>query len=116
MSECCDLLCLDLPKAETVRAAQPDPGQAELLAARAAALGDPTRLAVACALAEADELCGCDLAWVTGRSQAVVSHHVKALKSAGLARSRRDGKLVMHALTDVGHALLRAVRATQVAA
>lgn len=116
MSAGCDLLCLDLPKAERVRAVQPTPEVAGELAARAAALGDRTRLAVACALADADELCGCDLAWVTGRSQGVVSHHVKALKTAGLAQSRRDGKLVMHALTDDGHALLAAVRGAQVTA
>ena len=113
MSDACDLLCLDLPKAEVVRAAQPDAEAAGRLAARAAALGDPTRLAVALALADAEELCGCDLAWVTGRSQGAVSHHVKALKHAGLARSRRDGKLVMHGLTPSGRALLDAVRATE---
>jgi DNA-binding transcriptional ArsR family regulator len=50
---------------------------------------------------------------VTGRSQGAISHHVKALKHAGLARSRRDGKLVMHALTPSGRALLDAVRSTE---
>ncbi|MBA2637217.1 MAG: winged helix-turn-helix transcriptional regulator, partial [Solirubrobacterales bacterium] len=76
-------------------------------------LADATRLRVACALHDGGELCGCDLAWITGRSQAIVSHHVKALKHAGLVRSRREGKLVMHALTPAGEQLLAAVRETE---
>ena len=34
------------------------------MAERAKALADPTRLTLAAALADADELCVCDLAWV----------------------------------------------------
>lgn len=45
------------------------------------------------------ELCGCDLAWVLEKPQNLVSHHVRALRGAGLARSRRDGKMVMYSLT-----------------
>jgi DNA-binding transcriptional ArsR family regulator len=33
---------------------------------------------------------------------------VRALRSAGLAASRREGKMVLYALTDAGRALLRA--------
>jgi DNA-binding transcriptional ArsR family regulator len=57
-------------------------------------LADPTRLAPAAALATADELCVCDLAWVSGRAGNLVSHHVRALRTAGLAQSRRDGKMI----------------------
>lgn len=105
----CDLLCLDLPKAETVRARRP--GQEALAAAaeRAKALGDPTRLAVAAALREADELCVCDLAWVTERSDKLVSHHARALRGAGLVVSRRDRRMVLYSLTDAGRALLESV-------
>ena len=46
----CDLLCLDLPKAERVRKNLPSSEELELWAAGAKALGDPTRLAVALAL------------------------------------------------------------------
>lgn len=51
----------------------------------------------------------CDLAWIAERSEKLVSHHVRVLKAAGLVRSRRDGKMVMYALTAAGHALLDAV-------
>jgi ArsR family transcriptional regulator, lead/cadmium/zinc/bismuth-responsive transcriptional repressor len=101
-----DLLCLDLPKAERLRAEAPSGAQLERAAARAAALSDPTRLQVAVALRDGDELCVCDLAWVTGRSDKLVSHHARALRTAGLVVSRRDGKMVMYSLTGAGRALL----------
>jgi DNA-binding transcriptional ArsR family regulator len=50
-----------------------------------------------------------DLAWVTERSDGLVSHHARALRAAGLVRSRREGKMVLHELTDAGAALLEAV-------
>ena len=109
MNESCDLLCLDLPKAEAIRATQPEPQAAGRAAAIGQALADPTRLGIAAALAQADELCGCDLAWVTGRSQKLVSHHLKVLRSAGLVSSRRDGKVIFHALADDARSLLGVV-------
>jgi DNA-binding transcriptional ArsR family regulator len=106
MSDRCDVLCLDLPLAERIRAGLPSLAEAERAAGRAKALADPTRLLIAAALAA--ELCVCDLAWIVGRSQNLVSHHVRALRTAGLAESRRDGKLVMYQLTDAGRDLLAA--------
>jgi DNA-binding transcriptional ArsR family regulator len=109
----CDLLCLDLPRAEAIRA-QLDLGAAEAAAARAKALGDPTRLLIALALREGDELCVCDLAWIAGRAENLVGHHLRALRIPGLARSRRDGKVVFYTLTETGRALVDAhVAATE---
>jgi DNA-binding transcriptional ArsR family regulator len=106
----CDLLCLDLPKAEALRARRVGLAVAEEAAARAKALADPTRLTLAVALRDAEgELCVCDLAWVAERSEKLVSHHVRALRTAGLVRSRRDGKMVMYALTETGRSLLDSV-------
>jgi DNA-binding transcriptional ArsR family regulator len=105
----CDLLCLDLPKAEALRHARPDAGALASAAAAAKALADPTRLTVAAALRDGGELCVCDLAWVTERSDKLVSHHVGRLRAAGLVRARREGKMVMYELTEAGSALLGAV-------
>jgi ArsR family transcriptional regulator, lead/cadmium/zinc/bismuth-responsive transcriptional repressor len=110
----CDLLCLDLPKAEAARSRLPAAGILDAWAAGAKALSDPTRLAVAVALAESGEACVCDLAWIVARDEKLVSHHVRALRVGGLARSRRDGRMVMYELTDRGRALLAAVTATPV--
>ncbi|TNC29163.1 ArsR/SmtB family transcription factor [Amycolatopsis alkalitolerans] len=105
----CELLCLDLDRAEALRVALP---QGDLVARRAErlrALGDPTRLRIAHALHVGDELCVCDLAWIVGSSQGLVSHHLRQLRSAGLVASRRDGKLVMYRLNAAGHRLLTTI-------
>jgi ArsR family transcriptional regulator, lead/cadmium/zinc/bismuth-responsive transcriptional repressor len=104
----CELLCLDLPRAEELREGRLDRHVAESLAASAKALGDPTRLTLAVALRDGGELCVCDLSWVLEQAENLVSHHVRVLRQAGLARSRRDGKMVLYSLTDHGLALLAA--------
>ena len=108
----CDLLCLDLPTAERLRMGRLDLDVADAAAGSARALSDPTRLAVAAALLGADELCVCDLAWIVERAQNLVSHHVRTLRTHGIVHSRRDGKMVMYALTDHGRELLAAVLQT----
>lgn len=105
----CELLCLDLPKAEAVRARMLDPDRARDAAALAGALGDPTRLGLAAALGEADELCVCDLAWIVGRSDKLVSHHLRVLRQAGLASFRREGKIAFYSLTETGRRLVDAM-------
>jgi ArsR family transcriptional regulator, lead/cadmium/zinc/bismuth-responsive transcriptional repressor len=102
----CDLLCLDLPKAEALRATRIDSEQAQRVGDQLKALGDPTRLMIAAALADGGELCVCDLAWVSERAENLVSHHLRLLRSAGLVNSRRDGKMVLYEMTERGHALL----------
>jgi ArsR family transcriptional regulator, lead/cadmium/zinc/bismuth-responsive transcriptional repressor len=109
--DCCELLCLDLPSAESLRRSRLDERTALQLAAGAKALGDPTRLTIAAALRDGGELCVCDLSWVAERAENLVSHHVRALRSAGLVRSRRQGKMVMYELTDRGRALVEIVLA-----
>jgi DNA-binding transcriptional ArsR family regulator len=111
----CDLLCLDLAKAERVRKGLLSVEERELLAGGAKALGDPTRLAVALALEAGESACVCDLAWIVSRDERLVSHHARQLKAAGIARSKREGKMVMYELTERGRVLLAAVRGQVVA-
>jgi len=105
----CDLLCLDLQVAERLRKKRLAPEDADAAAGKARALSDPTRLMLAAALLEANELCVCDLAWIAERSQTLVSHHVRALRTHGIVRSRREGKMVMYSLTEEGQTLLASV-------
>ena len=107
----CELLCLDLPVAEALRRERLDPTVAREAAARARAVADPTRLTLASALLHADELCVCDLSWISERSQNLVSHHLRTLRAGGLVTSRRQGKMVMYALTGDGRTLVESVLA-----
>ena len=107
--ERCDLLCVDAPRAEAIREGLLGIEAARAAAERARALSDPTRLMLAAALREGGELCVCDLAWISGRAQNLVSHHLRLLRTHGLVTSRRDGKLVMYSLTSEGGELLGAV-------
>ena len=106
----CDLLCLDLDVAERIRTRL---GRRDVelrdAANRARGFSDPTRLSLAAALADAGELCVCDLAWISGRSQNLVSHHLRALREQKLVDSRRVGKMVMYSPTEDGRNLLDAV-------
>jgi DNA-binding transcriptional ArsR family regulator len=105
----CDLICIDAPRAEAIRGKLLGEEATRVAAERAKALSDPTRLTLAEALREGEELCVCDLSWIAGRSQNLVSHHLRTLRSLGMVRSRRDGKLVMYSLTSEGRSLLSAV-------
>jgi ArsR family transcriptional regulator, lead/cadmium/zinc/bismuth-responsive transcriptional repressor len=107
----CDLLCLDLPRAEALRAARVDERVAQSIAAQCRALSDPTRLTIALALLDGDELCVCDLAWILERAQNLVSHHLRSLRNEGLVDYRRDGKMALYSLTVRGRELLGLVAA-----
>ena len=107
--ETCELLCLDIPKAESIRENLPGLETMTDASSRAKALSDPNRLGIAIALDQGGEMCVCDLSWVVGRQDKIVSHHLRLLKGAGVATSRKDGKMVLYSLTETGATLLRAV-------
>ena len=115
MSDACDLLCLDLPAAERVRASMPAPESIAALAAAAQACSDPTRLALLWAL-DAQELCVCDLTWVVSRPQNLVSHHLRRLRDAGMVTTRREAKVVFYDLTGGARRMLRAFATLEVPA
>src|SRR5437867_10042412 len=64
------------------------------------------------ALARGGELCVCDLAWIVGRAQNLVSHHLRTLRAEGLAESRRAGKFVFSRLRRWGRACTPTPRGT----
>ena len=70
-----------------------------------AALGDPTRLRIVAALAK-EELCVCDLAATIGQSESAVSHQLRLLRTLGIVRARREGRLAYYALDDAHVAAL----------
>lgn len=64
------------------------------------ALSDPTRLKIAFAILQAKELCVCDVANVLDSSMATASHHLRLLRNMGLAKYRKEGKMVYYSLDD----------------
>jgi DNA-binding transcriptional ArsR family regulator len=64
------------------------------------ALADDTRVKIAFALSEENELCVCDVANIVGCTTATASHHLRLLKNLGLAKYRKEGKLVFYSLDD----------------
>ena len=86
-----ELICVDNASGDgsfdRIRAAVPDNATVQAAAAAARGLADGTRLSIAAALATGEELCVCDMAWVVGLSQGLVSHHLRQLKNASLVSS-----------------------------
>lgn len=102
------LLHLTAAEGRRLRAGRPEAADAERVAAAYAALADPTRLSLALSLRGDHELCVCDLAWISERSQTLVSHHMKQLRQQGLVSARKQGKMTMYRLTERGEVLLDA--------
>lgn len=71
-----------------------DVEQAAELASAFAALADPVRLRLLSLVAEAGEVCSCDLQEPLGKSQPTVSHHTKVLSEAGLLVGEKRGRWV----------------------
>ena len=59
-----------------------------------AALADPVRLRLLSLIADAGEVCSCDLLKPLGKSQPTVSHHTKVLSEAGLIAGEKRGRWV----------------------
>jgi len=95
----CDEQIVHMDAVRTAREHLPTTDAIASMSALFGALGDPTRLRVVAALA-AQELCVCDLAATLGVSQSAVSHQLRLLRSLGLIRPRREGRLVYYSLDD----------------
>lgn len=87
MTDCCEPIAGGLAHAEATE-----------LAGLFKALADPARLMIVSMLANADEVCVCDLTEPLGLSQPTVSHHIKQLREAGFITSERRGKWIYHRL------------------
>lgn len=81
------------------------------VALRLKALADPVRVRLMSLLLAADEVCTCDLAPAVGLTEATVSHHLSALKKAGLITDgeRRGMNVFYRARRDSLVALCRVI-------
>jgi ArsR family transcriptional regulator len=76
-------------------------------AALLGAIAHPKRLAIVAALARR-ELCVCELVDALGLPQPLVSHHLAALRGAGVVQDRRDAHWVYYSLAPAAVDDLRA--------
>jgi DNA-binding transcriptional ArsR family regulator len=84
---------------ERLRAGVVSEATAARLAEAFRLLGDTTRVRLLDALAHGEQ-CVCDLAAIVGISESAVSHQLRLLRGARLARPRRRGRMVFYALDD----------------
>jgi DNA-binding transcriptional ArsR family regulator len=86
------------------------PAELEAAATLLRLLGDPRRLQLIRLLGSA-ERCVCEFQEILGWPQNLISHHLGALRRAGLVQARRDAQWVYYSLMPEGfehaHGLLR---------
>ena len=96
----CDVRVVDPERVRAVRARLVTAAETERMAAVFKVLADPSRCRLVAAIIEAGELCVCDLAATVDMSESNVSHHLRVLRSHGLVRARRAGKMVFYSPDD----------------
>jgi ArsR family transcriptional regulator, lead/cadmium/zinc/bismuth-responsive transcriptional repressor len=96
---CCEIFCYDEEKVNRVKDAV-NKQDTQYVAKIFKALADDTRIKIAYALVQEGELCVCDIANIVGCTLATASHHVRLLRNLGLAKYRKEGKLVFYSLDD----------------
>lgn len=93
----CETFCYDEEKVNRI---QPQMEEVTGVEQIFKVLADATRLKIAYALTLESELCVCDVANIIGATTATASHHLRLLRNIGLAKYRKEGKLVFYALED----------------
>ena len=96
-NETCETFVYDDEKVSRIRAKIDQISGVEMIFK---ALSDATRLKIAYALTLEKELCVCDVANIIGATTATASHHLRLLRNMGLARYRKEGKMVFYSLED----------------
>ena len=97
--EMCEVTCVDGEKVTKIQHKLGEQNSLEV-AKIFKALSDDTRIKIAYALSVGDELCVCDVANIVGATTATASHHLRLLRNLGLAKYRKEGKLVYYSLDD----------------
>ncbi|MEH7886934.1 metalloregulator ArsR/SmtB family transcription factor [Bacillus sp. JJ1609] len=95
----CEVTCVDDEKVRRVKESVSHQNTSDV-AQIFKALSDDTRIKIAFSLCEEEELCVCDVANIVGCTTATASHHLRLLRNMGLAKYRKEGKLVFYSLDD----------------
>lgn len=95
----CEIKQVDVGRVAVVRGLI-DAAEASRLADLFKLLGDPTRARILYALLEAGEMCVCDISETVEVPESTASHALRLLRTAGVVRNRRDGRMVHYSLDD----------------
>ncbi|WP_336788491.1 ArsR/SmtB family transcription factor [Paenibacillus sp. MMO-177] len=95
--DACEIFCFDEDKVNRVKE-KLNKNDFQDMAQIFKVLADHTRLKVAYALCDEQELCVCDVANIIASTMATASHHLRLLRNMGIANYRKEGKLVFYSL------------------
>ena len=96
----CAIRVVDPARVESAREQLPAEEELAHLTQLFRLIGDTTRSRLLYALLEAGELCVCDLAAATGTPETNVSHALRLLRTAGIVKARRAGRMIHYSLDD----------------
>ena len=96
---CCEAHIVHKKKVSDVSEIMPDIDTLYDLADLYRIFGDSTRIRILYVLFES-EVCVCDIADILKMTVSAISHQLRVLKSAGLVKYRREGKVCYYSLSD----------------
>jgi DNA-binding transcriptional ArsR family regulator len=96
----CVVRMVDADRVVAARRQLPTDDEVEGLTGLFRLLGDATRARLLYALLEAGELCVCDLAASIDATETTVSQALRLLRTAGVVRARRAGRMIHYRLDD----------------
>ena len=95
----CHVNVIHQEQVDLARGNMPDDSLLAMTSELFSILGDVSRLRILQAL-NTTELCVCDLAFILNISSSAVSHQLRLLRSQGLVRYRKEGKIAYYSLAD----------------
>ena len=96
----CALRLVDAERVAAARGRLPSAEETDRLADWFKVMGDATRTRILYALLEAGELCVCDLSAAVEVAESTVSQSLRWLRTPGIVRARRSGRMIFYSLDD----------------
>lgn len=94
----CEVRVIDAEKVKRISETLISGLEATQLADAFDALADPTRLRIVSSIAAVEEVCVCDIAASLGMTQSAISHQLRLLRTAGILKNRKQGRMVFYSL------------------
>ena len=99
-ADACEVTLIDADRVAAARSAIPSVGETDRIAEWFRVVSDPTRARLLYSLLEAGELCVCDLSATIDTPESTVSHALRWLRTAGMVKARRSGRMMYYSLDD----------------